>query len=144
MCTYVCVWAAETGRPTWINYIRSLRRGHETNSRRARRRSVLEEQTHSSHPSILPSIGKLSISSRTSLIPSLFEISYYILFLSFWQGVCSNSKEAVKMKGVQYLAGLLLLLFVQNCLCVPLQDDNTRSEESFMSVLYHLYSVSEQ
>ncbi|XP_077082211.1 glucagon a [Siphateles boraxobius] len=32
------------------------------------------------------------------------------------------------MKGVQYLAGLLLLLFVQNSMCVPLQDDNTSTE----------------
>ncbi|XP_043078940.1 glucagon a [Puntigrus tetrazona] len=32
------------------------------------------------------------------------------------------------MKGAQYLAGLLLLLFVQNSICVPLQDDTTSTE----------------
>ncbi|XP_026120442.1 glucagon [Carassius auratus] len=32
------------------------------------------------------------------------------------------------MKGAQYLAGLLLLLFVQNSICVPLQDDHTSTE----------------
>ncbi|XP_016138152.1 dipeptidyl peptidase 4-like [Sinocyclocheilus grahami] len=32
------------------------------------------------------------------------------------------------MKGVQYLAGLLLLLFVQHSICVPLQDDSTSTE----------------
>ncbi|KTG05366.1 hypothetical protein cypCar_00010575 [Cyprinus carpio] len=32
------------------------------------------------------------------------------------------------MKGVQYLAGLLLLLFVQDSICVPLQDDNASTE----------------
>ncbi|KTG36424.1 hypothetical protein cypCar_00008820, partial [Cyprinus carpio] len=37
-------------------------------------------------------------------------------------------KEAVKMKGIQYLAGLLLLLFVQNSICVPLHDDSTSTE----------------
>ncbi|KAL1251549.1 hypothetical protein QQF64_019345 [Cirrhinus molitorella] len=37
-------------------------------------------------------------------------------------------KEAVTMKAVQYLAGLLLLLFVQLSICVPLQDDSTSTE----------------
>uniref|UniRef100_A0A673HLN7 Glucagon / GIP / secretin / VIP family domain-containing protein n=1 Tax=Sinocyclocheilus rhinocerous TaxID=307959 RepID=A0A673HLN7_9TELE len=32
------------------------------------------------------------------------------------------------MKGVKYLAGLLLLLFVQHSICVPLQDDSTSTE----------------
>ncbi|XP_059399595.1 pro-glucagon-like [Carassius carassius] len=32
------------------------------------------------------------------------------------------------MKGVQYLAGLLLFIYVQNSICVPLQDDSTSTE----------------
>uniref|UniRef100_A0A8C1GVK4 Glucagon a n=2 Tax=Cyprinus carpio TaxID=7962 RepID=A0A8C1GVK4_CYPCA len=36
--------------------------------------------------------------------------------------------RALKMKGIQYLAGLLLLLFVQDSICVPLQDDNASTE----------------
>ncbi|XP_073699709.1 glucagon a [Garra rufa] len=40
----------------------------------------------------------------------------------------TDPKEAVKMKAVQYLAGLLLLLFVQLSICVPLQDDSTSTE----------------
>ncbi|XP_056303825.1 glucagon a [Danio aesculapii] len=39
------------------------------------------------------------------------------------------------MKGVQYFAGLLLLLFVHNSICVPLQDDSTSTEtaDSFLA-----------
>ncbi|XP_052395005.1 pro-glucagon-like [Carassius gibelio] len=32
------------------------------------------------------------------------------------------------MKGVQCLAGLLLFIYVQNSICVPLQDDSTSTE----------------
>ncbi len=55
--------------------------------------------------------------------------------------MCSVLKEALKMKGVQYLAGLLLLLFVQNSIGVPLQDDNTRLEKWPFMVFHVLYSV---
>ncbi|XP_051550613.1 glucagon a [Myxocyprinus asiaticus] len=39
-----------------------------------------------------------------------------------------NSTEAIKMKGVQFLAGLLLSLFLQNSMCAPLQAENTSTE----------------
>ncbi|TRZ00994.1 hypothetical protein DNTS_009784 [Danionella cerebrum] len=56
-------------------------------------------QTHSSPPPITPSTGPLS-----------------------------DPKASIRMKGVQYLAALLLLLFVQISISIPLQEEHSSSE----------------
>lgn len=136
----VCV-----SRPSWTDYIRprSLGRGHETNSRRARRRSVLEEQTHSSHlissHPIHPSVSRASLQGPHWPLVDVygwFQMEFGDeLFLSFRQGACSTLKKLSKWKA----SNISLVFFCSSLFKTTCASHCKMTTQGQRNLLCHLY-----